>query len=67
MNAITPTVTPYVIELPEDVRRLNLMVASVHCAGCIRKIEGALHKTPGVINARVNLSTRRLVVDWHAP
>ena len=55
---------PFIIELPEGVRRLNLMVENVHCAGCIRKIEGAMRETPGVVSARVNLSTRRLVVDW---
>jgi P-type Cu2+ transporter len=66
MSVMTPASTPYVIEVSDDIRRLNLMVSTVHCAGCIRKIENALHTSPGVIRARVNLSTRRLVVDWHA-
>jgi len=39
-------------------------VDGIHCAGCIRRIEGALATTPGVVRARVNLSTRRLRVDW---
>lgn len=55
---------PYVEELPGDVRRLNLMVENVHCAGCIQRIEKALHADPGVVSARVNLSTRRLRVAW---
>jgi len=44
--------------------RLNLMVENLHCAGCIRKIEGALDAVPGVVSARFNMSTRRLVLDW---
>ncbi|MEQ8665616.1 MAG: heavy metal translocating P-type ATPase [Rhodospirillales bacterium] len=56
--------TPFVRELPDGLSRLHLMVDNIHCAGCIRKIEKALHDTPGVARARVNLSTRRLVVDW---
>jgi len=44
--------------------RLHLMVENVHCAGCIRKIETALLARPGVASARVNVSTRRLVIEW---
>ena len=40
------------------------MVENVHCAGCIRKIETALLARPGVESARVNVSTRRLVIEW---
>ncbi len=63
MHEVHPEL-PFIVDLPEGVRRLNLMVENVHCASCIRKIETAMHTTPGVISARVNLSTRRLVVDW---
>ena len=55
---------PFIIELPGGVRRLNLMVENIHCAACIRRIEDALHATPGIIRARVNMSTRRLVTEW---
>ena len=55
---------PFVIELPDGVRRLNLMVENIHCAGCIRKIENTLYKTPGVVRGRVNMSTRRLTLEW---
>ncbi|MAN78931.1 MAG: heavy metal translocating P-type ATPase [Magnetovibrio sp.] len=40
------------------------MVENVHCAGCIKRIEGTLATTPGVVASRVNLSTKRLRVDW---
>ncbi len=43
---------------------LHLMVENVHCAGCIKRIEGTLAQTPGVVSSRVNLSTKRLRVDW---
>ncbi|HBC07273.1 MAG TPA: heavy metal translocating P-type ATPase, partial [Rhodospirillaceae bacterium] len=43
---------------------LHLMVENVHCAGCIKRIEGTLANMPGVAASRVNLSTKRLRVDW---
>jgi Cu2+-exporting ATPase len=43
---------------------MTLAVEGVGCAGCIRKIEGALKKIPGVLDARLNFTTRRLAVDW---
>jgi len=43
---------------------MTLAVDGVGCAGCIRKIEGGLAKLPGVIDARLNFTQRRLSVDW---
>jgi Cu2+-exporting ATPase len=43
---------------------MTLAVDGVGCAGCIRKIEGGLAKLPGVIDARLNFTQRRLAVDW---
>jgi Cu2+-exporting ATPase len=43
---------------------LELMVQGAKCAGCIRKIEGGLLALPGVVDARLNLSTGRLSVAW---
>jgi Cu2+-exporting ATPase len=43
---------------------LELMVTGASCAGCIRKIEGALTALPGVSEARLNLSTQRLRIAW---
>jgi len=43
---------------------LELLVQGARCAGCIRKIEGALLALPGVTDARLNLSTGRLRVAW---
>jgi len=44
---------------------MTLAVEDVACAGCIRKIESGLGKLPGVIDARLNFTQRRLAVDWH--
>ncbi len=44
--------------------RLELMVSGAKCAACIKKIEGGLLALPGVAEARLNLSTSRLKVEW---
>jgi P-type Cu2+ transporter len=43
---------------------MTLAVEGVSCAGCVRKIESGLTKLPGVIDARLNFTQRRLAVDW---
>ncbi len=52
---------------PDEAGRnvLHLMVEGVHCGGCVRRIESALTAVPEVVEARVNLTTRRLVLKWH--
>ncbi|MES1201459.1 MAG: heavy metal translocating P-type ATPase [Pseudomonadota bacterium] len=40
------------------------MVDGANCAGCIKKIESAMLALPGVSDARLNLSTKRLRVEW---
>jgi Cu2+-exporting ATPase len=47
-------------------RRLDLHVPAIHCAGCIRKVEGAVRPLPGITHARVNFTTRRLSAEWEA-
>jgi Cu2+-exporting ATPase len=43
---------------------LDLAVEGIACAACIRKIEGGLKQLPGVVEARLNFTNRRLAVDW---
>ena len=43
---------------------LNLLVNDVHCAQCIATIERAMRAEPGVLDARVNLTTRRVRLRW---
>ena len=48
----------------KGTHRLQLLAEGVHCGGCVRKIEQALAAEPGVTEARVNLTTRRLNLAW---
>jgi P-type Cu2+ transporter len=43
---------------------LHLMIEGMHCGACIWLIESLLNKQAGVTWARVNMTTRRLVVRW---
>lgn len=43
--------------------RLMLTVPGIHCAGCISGVERILHALPGVHDARVNLTLRRVAVE----
>ncbi|CAA7612962.1 heavy metal translocating P-type ATPase metal-binding domain-containing protein [Magnetospirillum sp. SS-4] len=45
---------------------LNLMVEGLHCGACVWLIESLLNRQPGVTWARVNMTTRRLVLRWRA-
>ena len=45
---------------------LNLMIEGLHCGACIWLIESLLNRQPGVTWARVNMTTRRLVLRWRA-
>jgi len=42
----------------------HFVVEGLHCPSCIREIEGALQKKTIIKNARVNLTTQRLAVEW---
>ncbi|WP_417317005.1 heavy metal translocating P-type ATPase [Emcibacter sp.] len=42
----------------------HFVVEGLHCPSCIREIEGTLAKNPAIRNARVNLTTQRLAIQW---
>lgn len=44
----------------------ELIVPNMHCAACISKIEKSLGTLPQVVNARANLSLRRVNIIWDA-
>ena len=43
---------------------MELAVDGIACGACIGKIEGAMKRLPGVTEARVNYTNRRLHVAW---
>ena len=54
-------------EAASGLKTLQLMVENVHCGGCVKKIERALAAEPDVETGRLNLTTRRLTVEWNGP
>jgi len=56
--------TAYVRSEKDGLSVLYLMVEGVHCGGCVRRIERTLQALPDVVHARVNLTTKRLVLKW---
>ncbi len=62
--AETLDLSQFVERTDAGAAHMTLAVDGVGCAGCIRKIENGLTKLPGVIDARLNFTQRRLAVDW---
>jgi Cu2+-exporting ATPase len=59
--------TDYVIYVRDDgggILSLNLMIEGLHCAACVWLIESVLTRQPAVVSARVNMTTRRLLLRW---
>jgi Cu2+-exporting ATPase len=55
---------PHVRLADDGTATLHLMVEGLHCAACVWLIESLLGRQPGVVQARMNMTTRRLVVRW---
>jgi Cu2+-exporting ATPase len=51
-------------DVSSATREINLLVEGIHCAACVWLIEKGLEILPGVEDARVNLTGRRLRVRW---
>jgi Cu2+-exporting ATPase len=51
--------------IEDGLMQAELSVPGMKCAGCISKIEKGLSTLPGVVSARVNLSTKRVSVVWN--
>jgi P-type Cu2+ transporter len=43
---------------------MELAVEGIACGGCIARVEGAVKSLPGVTEARLNFTNRRLHVTW---
>lgn len=50
-----------------ETKQWQFVVPSMHCAGCMNKVERALGRVQGVTAARVNLSTKRVSVALDDP
>ncbi|WP_303722795.1 heavy metal translocating P-type ATPase [Malonomonas rubra] len=44
---------------------ISLIVDGISCASCIWVIERVLQKQPGVLNARVNFATHRILIEFN--
>jgi len=55
---------PWVGEVAPGRLTMTLLVPDMHCAACISRVERTLSGHPGVRQARVNFSTKRVHVEW---
>lgn len=49
-----------------EAAQMTLAVEGIACAGCISRIETAVRALPGVTDARINFTTKRLSVAWRS-
>ena len=61
---VTRDFSHYVKEAGPGLQHIDLAVEGVHCAGCMAKIERGLSAIPDVTLARVNLTDRRVALEW---
>jgi Cu2+-exporting ATPase len=69
MMKVTPDhidFSAYVRSAGEQLSRMDLAIDGVDCAACLDDIEGTMHKCPGIVSARLNLTTHRLALVWKA-
>jgi len=43
---------------------ISIVLGGLHCAACVARVERALKAVPGVLEARVNLATRKALVRY---
>lgn len=65
-DGATPDVVAYVGER-DGKCRLDLLIDGVVCGACVWLVESAMARSPEVLRARVNFSTRRLALEWAGP
>src|SRR3712207_3559949 len=47
-----------------EVRETTFAITGMSCASCVGRVEKALKKVPGVLNASVNLASERATVEY---
>ena len=48
----------------DGVSQIELALEGVSCMGCIQRIESGLKALPGIVDARLNFTNRRLMLAW---
>src|SRR5215475_415943 len=62
--AETRDLSYFVLHLDGGVARMEIAVDGMKCGGCMRTIENGLAAIPQTTKARVNLTDRRVAVEW---
>ncbi len=60
----TAPIAPYAETRPDGALDVQLRVDGLHCAACVWLIESVLARQTEVVEARVNLTSRRLRLAW---
>jgi P-type Cu2+ transporter len=60
----TPDLSYFVSHLDGGIARMELAVEGMTCGACMRTIESGLAAIPQTTRARVNLTDRRVAVEW---
>jgi Cu2+-exporting ATPase len=58
--------TYFIEPLEGGLARMDLAVDGITCPACMAKIEADLARVPNVTRARLNLTNRRLALEWKA-
>lgn len=57
----------YLRRTPDGGASMEVVVDGIHCGGCIGRIERSLKSMPGLDDARLNFTNRRLTLTWNDP
>jgi Cu2+-exporting ATPase len=62
--AETRDLSGFIEHLDGGLARMDLAVDGITCAACMAKIEADLARVPNLTRARVNLTNKRLALEW---
>jgi Cu2+-exporting ATPase len=54
----------FTVQKENDAYLVSMLVEGLRCGGCITQIESALKHQPGILDARLHFSTKRLNIHW---
>ncbi|MFT5702919.1 MAG: Cu2+-exporting ATPase [Rickettsiales bacterium] len=57
-------ISSFANQIDENHFSINLMVEGLHCAACVWLIESVLRKQKKTRKARINMSSRKLYLEW---